>query len=117
MMKYFVCLILFFAAHTISFSQHKQTVEKDIKEITNFLKNDNLISFFKKHQSYRQLLEDYLKNGDTLQYKRMSDSSDYKYNNAMYGDNIVRNFLNCKKIFTVNNRKIKIDWKHSFVKE
>ncbi|MCJ8153669.1 hypothetical protein MKJ01_07810 [Chryseobacterium sp. SSA4.19] len=116
-MKYFICLILIFAVHTISFSQHKQTVEKDIKEITNFLKNDNLISFFKKHQSYRQLLEDYMKNGDTLRYKRMSDSSDYKYNNAMYGDNIVRNFLNCKKIFTVDNKKIKIDWKHSFIKE
>ncbi|BFO65412.1 hypothetical protein [Chryseobacterium sp. KCF3-3] len=116
-MKYFVCLILTVAIHTISFSQNKQTVEKDIKEITNFLKNDNLISFFKKHQSYRQLLEGYLKNGDTLRYKRMSDSSDYKYNNAMYGDNIVRNFLNCKKIFTVDNKKIKIDWKHSFVKE
>lgn len=116
-MKYFVCLILTVAVHTISFSQNKQTVEKDIKEITNFLKNDNLISFFKKHQSYRQLLEDYLKNGDTLRYKRMSDSSNYKYNNAMYGDNIIQNFLNCKKIFTVDNKKIKIDWKHSFVKE
>ncbi|WP_288444380.1 hypothetical protein [uncultured Chryseobacterium sp.] len=117
MMKYFVCLILTFALHTISFSQDKQNVEKDIKEITNFLKNDNLISFFKKHQSYRQLLEDYLKNGDTLRYKRISDSSDYKYNNAMYGDNIIQNFLNCKKVFTVDNKKIKIDWKHSFVKE
>ncbi|WP_312299220.1 hypothetical protein [Chryseobacterium sp.] len=116
-MKYFVCLILTIAVHTISFSQNRQTVEKDIKEITNFLKNDNLISFFKKHQSYRQLLEGYLKNGDTLRYKRMSDSSGYKYNNAMYSDNIVRNFLNCKKIFTVDNKKIKIDWKHSFVKE
>ncbi|PRB06544.1 hypothetical protein CQ046_00150 [Chryseobacterium sp. MYb7] len=117
MMKYFVCLILIFTVHTNSFSQRTQTVEKDIKEITNFLKNDNLISFFKKHQSYRQLLEDYLKNGDTLRYKRMSDSSDYKYNNAMYSDNIIQNFLNCKKVFTVDNEKIKIDWKHSFVKE
>ncbi|WP_228406821.1 hypothetical protein [Chryseobacterium sp. MYb7] len=116
-MKYFVCLILIFTVHTNSFSQRTQTVEKDIKEITNFLKNDNLISFFKKHQSYRQLLEDYLKNGDTLRYKRMSDSSDYKYNNAMYSDNIIQNFLNCKKVFTVDNEKIKIDWKHSFVKE
>lgn len=117
MMKYFVCLILIFTVYTISFSQHTQTVEKDIKEITNFLKNDNLISFFKKHQSYRQLLEGYLKNGDTLRYKRMSDSSDYKYNNAMYSDNIIQNFLKCKKVFTVDNKKIKIDWKHSFVKE
>ncbi len=116
-MKYFVCLILIFTVHTNCFSQRTQTVEKDIKEITNFLKNDNLISFFKKHQSYRQLLEDYLKNGDTLRYKRMSDSSDYKYNNAMYSDNIIQNFLNCKKVFTVDNKKIKIDWKHSFVKE
>jgi len=116
-MKYFVCLILTFLVNTISFSQNKHTVENDIKEIANYLKDDNLISFFKKHQSYKQLLENYLKNGDTLQYKRMSDSSEYKFNNAMYGDNIIRNFLNCKKIFTVEDKKVKIDWKHLLVKE
>lgn len=116
-MKYFICLIFTFLVNSIYFSQNKHIVENDIKEITNYLKDDNLISFFKKHQSYKQLVEDYLKNGDTLRYKRMSDSSEYKFNNAMYGDNIIRNFLNCKKIFTVESKKIKIDWKHSLVKE
>lgn len=116
-MKYLICLILTFLVNAISFSQNKYTVENDIKEITNYLKEDNLISFFKKHQSYKQLVEDYLKNGDTLRYKRISDSSEYKFNNAMYSDNIIRNFLNCKKIFIVEGKKIKIDWKHSLVKE
>ncbi|WP_042721405.1 PCRF domain-containing protein, partial [Flavobacterium sp. B17] len=116
-MKYMLFLILTFVGNIKFFSQNKQTVEKDIKEIINYLREDNLISFYKKHQSYRQLLDEYLKNGDTLRYKRMSDSSDYKYNNAMYGDNIIRNFLNCKKTFMVDDKKVKIDWKHSFVKE
>lgn len=116
-MKYMLFLILTFVGNIKFFSQNKQTVEKDIKEITNYLKEDNLISFYKKHQSYRQLLDEYLKNGDTLRYKRMSDSSDYKYNNAMYGDNIIRNFLNCKRTFMVDDKKVKIDWKHSFIKE
>lgn len=116
-MKYILFLILTFVGNIKLFSQNKQIIEKDIKEITNYLKDDNLISFFKKHQSYRQLLDEYLKNGDTLRYKRMSDSSDYKYNSAMYGDNIIRNFLNCKKTFTVDDTKVKIDWEDSFVKE
>lgn len=116
-MKYFICLILTLGVNIMSFAQNKQTIEKDIREITNYLKNDDLASFFKKHQSYNQFLERYLKAGDTLKYNKLSDSSEYKYNNAMYGDNIIRNFLNCKKTFTIDDKKIKIDWKHSFVKE
>lgn len=116
-MKYFFCLILIFGMNVLCFSQNKQNVEKDIKEIVNYLKNDDLISFYNKHQSYEQNLATYLKNGDTLRYKMLSDSSDYKYNNAMYKDNILRGFLDCKKDYTNESKKLRIDWSQVQLKQ
>ncbi|WP_379966977.1 hypothetical protein [Epilithonimonas sp. UC225_85] len=116
-MKSFFSLLITCGMSMMLFSQSKQNIENDIKDIVSYLKDDNLNSFYDKFETYDQYITTYLIKGDTLSYNKLTDSSNYKYYNTSYKDNILRSFLDCRKDYLNDDKKLRIDWNRVELKQ